>query len=38
MRLTAPAEMGKLFKVMGLAGPEWPDGAGLSRVVLAGTG
>lgn len=32
MRLTAPREMGALFKVMGLAAPGWPDGAGLSRV------
>lgn len=34
MRLTAPAEMGTLFKVMGLAAPRWPDGAGLERVSL----
>ena len=27
-RLTAPEQMGSLFKVMGLAGPDWPDGAG----------
>ena len=27
-RLTSPDEMGDLFKVMGLAGPSWPDGAG----------
>jgi NADH dehydrogenase [ubiquinone] 1 alpha subcomplex assembly factor 7 len=27
-RLTAPEEMGTLFKVMGLAAPGWPDGAG----------
>jgi NADH dehydrogenase [ubiquinone] 1 alpha subcomplex assembly factor 7 len=32
IRLTAPTEMGTLFKVMGLAAPGWPDGAGLSRV------
>lgn len=32
IRLTAPAEMGSLFKVMGLAAPGWPDGAGLARV------
>lgn len=32
LRLTAPAEMGTLFKVMGLAAPEWPDGAGFVRV------
>lgn len=32
IRLTAPEEMGTLFKVMGLAAPGWPDGAGLSRV------
>jgi len=32
IRLTAPAEMGALFKVMGLAAPGWPDGAGLHRV------
>lgn len=28
LRLTAPEEMGELFKVMGLAAPRWPDGAG----------
>ncbi len=28
MRLTAPTEMGTLFKVMGLASADWPDGAG----------
>jgi len=38
MRLTAPAEMGTLFKVMGLAAPGWPDGAGLGRVSSAITG
>ncbi|HLV07947.1 MAG TPA: SAM-dependent methyltransferase [Croceibacterium sp.] len=27
-RLVEPAEMGELFKVMGLAAPNWPDGAG----------
>lgn len=27
-RLTDDAEMGTLFKVMGLASPDWPDGAG----------
>lgn len=27
-RLTADDQMGSLFKVMGLAGPDWPDGAG----------
>ena len=27
-RLIGESEMGLLFKVMGLAGPEWPDGAG----------
>jgi len=31
-RLTAPEEMGSLFKVMGLAAPGWPDGAGFTRV------
>lgn len=25
-RLVAPEQMGALFKVMGLAGPDWPDG------------
>ena len=30
-RLTDEAEMGALFKVMGLAGPNWPDGAGFAR-------
>lgn len=29
-RLTDDAEMGLLFKVMGLAGPGWPDGEGFS--------
>lgn len=28
-RLTDVEEMGRLFKVMGLAGRDWPDGAGL---------
>lgn len=32
LRLTAPQEMGSLFKVMGLAAPGWPDGAGFVRV------
>ena len=27
-RLTGDGEMGLLFKVMGLAGPDWPDGVG----------
>lgn len=27
-RLVAPDQMGELFKVMGLAGPTWPDGTG----------
>jgi NADH dehydrogenase [ubiquinone] 1 alpha subcomplex assembly factor 7 len=27
-RLAAPGAMGRLFKVMGLAAPGWPDGAG----------
>jgi NADH dehydrogenase [ubiquinone] 1 alpha subcomplex assembly factor 7 len=27
-RLTSDAEMGTLFKVLGLAAPQWPDGAG----------
>ena len=27
-RLTAPDQMGALFKVMGLAAPDWPTGAG----------
>ena len=27
-RLVAPEQMGELFKVMGLAAPDWPDGAG----------
>lgn len=27
-RLTGDSEMGRLFKVMALAGPDWPDGAG----------
>jgi NADH dehydrogenase [ubiquinone] 1 alpha subcomplex assembly factor 7 len=30
-RLTHPEQMGALFKVMGLAGPEWPDGAGFQQ-------
>jgi NADH dehydrogenase [ubiquinone] 1 alpha subcomplex assembly factor 7 len=29
-RLVAPDQMGDLFKVMGLAGPDWPDGSGFS--------
>jgi NADH dehydrogenase [ubiquinone] 1 alpha subcomplex assembly factor 7 len=29
-RLTASAEMGELFKVMGLATPWWPEGAGFA--------
>lgn len=28
-RLAAPDAMGRLFKVMGLAAPDWPNGAGL---------
>ena len=31
-RLTDEAQMGTLFKVMGLAAPGWPDGAGFARV------
>ncbi|MGB3165675.1 MAG: class I SAM-dependent methyltransferase, partial [Alteraurantiacibacter sp.] len=27
-RLTAPDQMGALFKVMALAAPDWPDGVG----------
>ncbi|WP_340588460.1 class I SAM-dependent methyltransferase [Erythrobacter alti] len=30
-RLTAPEQMGELFKVMGLAAPDWPDGAGFAE-------
>ncbi|WP_353228932.1 SAM-dependent methyltransferase [Novosphingobium sp.] len=29
-RLAAPEAMGNLFKVMGLAAPDWPDGAGFA--------
>ncbi len=29
-RLTAPDQMGNLFKVLGLAGPDFPDGAGFT--------
>ncbi len=29
-RLIAPDQMGELFKVMALAGPDWPDGAGFA--------
>jgi len=29
-RLTAPDQMGVLFKVLGLAGKDWPDGAGFA--------
>ncbi len=29
-RLVAPDQMGALFKVMGLAAPSWPDGAGFA--------
>ncbi|HEY6816486.1 MAG TPA: class I SAM-dependent methyltransferase, partial [Croceibacterium sp.] len=27
-RLTGDEQMGRLFKVMGLAGPDWPEGVG----------
>ncbi|WAT16943.1 SAM-dependent methyltransferase [Aurantiacibacter sp. MUD11] len=30
-RLVAPEQMGELFKVLGLAAPGWPDGAGFSE-------
>lgn len=30
-RLIDPDQMGALFKVMGLAGPDWPDGAGFGE-------
>jgi NADH dehydrogenase [ubiquinone] 1 alpha subcomplex assembly factor 7 len=30
-RLIDADQMGELFKVMGLAGPEWPDGAGFPK-------
>ena len=30
-RLIAPDQMGTLFEVMGLAGPDWPDAAGFPR-------
>jgi NADH dehydrogenase [ubiquinone] 1 alpha subcomplex assembly factor 7 len=30
-RLTAPEQMGALFKVMGLAAPNWPDAAGFQK-------
>jgi NADH dehydrogenase [ubiquinone] 1 alpha subcomplex assembly factor 7 len=30
-RLISPAEMGELFKVMGLAAPAWPDGVGFAK-------
>ena len=29
-RLVLPDQMGDLFKVMALAGPTWPDGAGFA--------
>jgi NADH dehydrogenase [ubiquinone] 1 alpha subcomplex assembly factor 7 len=29
-RLTAPDQMGDLFKVMGLTGPDWPDAVGFA--------
>lgn len=29
-RLSAPDQMGVLFKVLGLAGKDWPDGAGFA--------
>ena len=35
-RLVDPAEMGSLFKVMGLTGPEWPDGAGFNPAAATG--
>lgn len=31
-RLIDEGQMGSLFKVMGLAGPTWPDGAGFQRI------
>lgn len=31
-RLTAPDQMGVLFKVLGLAGRDWPDGVGFAPV------
>lgn len=31
-RLTGEGQMGALFKVMGIAGPDWPDGAGFEGV------
>jgi NADH dehydrogenase [ubiquinone] 1 alpha subcomplex assembly factor 7 len=30
-RLVAPEQMGTLFKVLGLAGKDWPVGAGFRR-------
>ncbi|VVT01811.1 class I SAM-dependent methyltransferase [Erythrobacter sp. EC-HK427] len=30
-RLTAPDQMGELFKVLGLVAPGWPDGPGFAR-------
>jgi NADH dehydrogenase [ubiquinone] 1 alpha subcomplex assembly factor 7 len=30
-RLIGEGQMGALFKVMGLAAPGWPDGAGFGR-------
>ena len=34
-RLTAPEEMGELFKVMALTGGGWPEGAGLEAMKFA---
>jgi NADH dehydrogenase [ubiquinone] 1 alpha subcomplex assembly factor 7 len=31
-RLVSPEQMGELFKVMGLAAPGWPGGAGFPDV------
>lgn len=35
-RLAAPDQMGTLFKVMGLAAPMWPDGAGFAPSIGQG--
>ncbi len=37
-RLTGPAHMGALFKVMGLAAADWPDGAGFPQTPSGASG
>lgn len=35
VRLVSKTQMGKLFKVLGVAAPDWPDGAGFAAAPLA---